>query len=260
MRNLTPHPHHMVPTLHQARAAARLPGRPGPETPQSAATSLQHHLPCGRARRQAAAPPPAAVAPALAPLRLRRSDREGRRGRRGRPSVPIPAAHSAVDVGRLSHSPLLSGTRRPWNLATSHPRPRHDGAVKVRAARRRAPRASEDSNARGRLFGGGPSPSVRAGLRSPFFFYLDAASRTLLCAQDVERCRRWKQRQKKARRRNCICSLLRLTPRLGHRSHERIVATLERTLGKLVEVGLGSVVLGRNLVLLACFLGLVAVH
>ena len=104
--------------------------------------------------------------------------------------MPIPAAHSAVDVGRLSHSPLLSGTRRPWNLATSHPRPRHDGAVRVRAARRRAPRASEDANARGRMFGGGPSPSVRAGLRSPFFFYLDAASRTLLCAQDVETCRR----------------------------------------------------------------------
>ena len=91
--------------------------------------------------------------------------------------MPIPAAHSAVDVGRLSHYPLLSGTRRPWNLATAHPRPRHDGAVRVRAARRRAPRASEDSNARGRLFGGGPSPSVRAGLRLPFFFYLDAASR-----------------------------------------------------------------------------------
>ena len=86
------------------------------------------------------------------------------------------------------------------------------------------------------------------------------ASRTPLCAQDVETCRRWKQRQKKARRRNVISSLLRLAPRLGHRSHERIVATLERTLGKLVEVGLGSVVLGRNLVLFACFLGLVAVH
>ena len=91
--------------------------------------------------------------------------------------MPIPAAHSAVDVGRLSHYPLLSGTRRPWNLRTAHPRPRHDGAVKVRAARRRAPRASEDANARGRLFGGGPSPSVRAGLRLPFFFYLVAASR-----------------------------------------------------------------------------------
>ena len=89
--------------------------------------------------------------------------------------MPIPAAHNALDVGRLSHYPLLSGTRRPWNLATAHPR--HDGAVKVRAARRRAPRASEDANARGRLLGGGPSPSVRAGLRLPFFFYLDAASR-----------------------------------------------------------------------------------
>ena len=91
--------------------------------------------------------------------------------------MPIPAAHSAVDVGRLSYYPFLSGTRRPWNLGTAHPRPRHDGAVKVRAARRRAPRASEDANARGRLFGGGPSPSVRAGLRLPFFFYLVAASR-----------------------------------------------------------------------------------
>lgn len=86
------------------------------------------------------------------------------------------------------------------------------------------------------------------------------ASRTPLCAQDVETCRRWKQRQKKARRKNDTSSLFRLAPRLGHRSHERIVATLERTLGKLVEVGLGSVVLGRNLVLLPCFRGLVAVH
>jgi len=159
----------MAPTLHHARAAA-LPGQPGPETPHGAPQLHCNHLPCGRARLQAAAPPPAAVAPAVAPLRLRRSDCEGRRGRRGRPWVPIPAAHNAVDVGRLSV------TRRPWAPRVLGPR-RHEGAAKVRAARRRAPRASEDSNARGRLFGRGPSPRVRAGLRLPFFFYLVAASR-----------------------------------------------------------------------------------
>ena len=174
--------------------------------------------------------------------------------------MPIPAAHSAVDVGRLSHYPSLSGTRRPWNLATAHPRPRHDGAVKVRVARRRAPRASIDSNARGRLFGGGPSPSVRAGLRLPFFFYLDAASRLSHAAVRARRRNVSPIGSRGRRRQDVISSLLRLAPRLGHRSHERIVATLERTLGKLVEVGLGSVVLGRNLVLFACFLWLVAVH
>ena len=113
--------------------------------------------------------------------------------------MPIPAAHSAVDVGRLSHSPSLSGTRRPWNLGAAHPRPRHDGAVKVRAARRRAPRASEDANARGRLFGGGLSPSVRAGLRSPFFFYVDAASRLSHTAVRARR-RNVSPRQKKQKK------------------------------------------------------------
>ena len=89
---------------------------------------------------------------------------------------PPPIARSTSVACRTTPRCRAHAGRGIWGPRIHGPR-QHDGAVKVRAARRRAPRASEDSNARGRLFGGGPSPSVRAGLRSPLFFYLVAASR-----------------------------------------------------------------------------------
>ena len=197
MRNLTPHPHHMVPTLHHARAAA-LPG--ATTWPARARDTAERRsftaTPSSRAAGHGARPQLHLQRQSLRPWRrfacagaTARGAVVGEAGPRC-PSPP-PIARSTSVACRTTPSCRAHAGRGIWAPRIRGPGTTARSKCVRPVAAHRAPRKT-------RTLEGACSAVARLQACEPVCGYPSSstwspllASRTPLCAQDVDTCRRW---------------------------------------------------------------------